>query len=66
MKIKYYSDIIIDIVAVIIMLGIVIWVILSMWNKPYTNSDLEMRWCLQRYYSYDYCKESMGNNNNEH
>lgn len=60
MKIKSYSDTIIEIVAVIIILGIIICVILSMWNEPNTNSDLEMRWCLQRYYSYDYCKEMYG------
>lgn len=62
MNIKSYSDTIIEIAAVIIILGIVTCVILSMWNEPYTNSDLEMRWCLQRYYSYEYCKERYGNN----
>lgn len=62
MKLKSYSDTIIEIVAVIIILGVIICVILGMWNKPYTNSDLEMRRCLQRYYSYEYCKERYGDN----
>mgnify|MGYP006907973372 CR=1 FL=1 len=62
MKNELY-DTIIEIVAVIIIVGIALLMIIAMTKSAYDyTKDVQMRWCLKRYYSYDYCKERYRNN----
>lgn len=54
------SGIIIELVTDIILITIAIFIIVNMANGSVNSNDVQMRWCLQRYYSYEYCKERYG------
>ena len=54
------SGIIIELTAVIILITIAILIIINMAKGSVNDRDIRMRWCLQQYYSYEYCKERYG------
>lgn len=63
MKNELYTTAIVRIGAMVIIAGVLLLIIITMTKSVYDyNNDVQMRWCLQRYYSYEYCKERFGNN----